>query len=203
MKNKTQLNQNYQDYYSDKDLRYKNFILEGPEDHTPYTSAIFRTTPNRESAPCKKHSTVRGYDYQKQKNTTTSHLQKMHWSFPPDQPKGKMAHILLEPNTKLNDSLTYDITAWSLSLRLWTQSQCNKGRTWKQSPSEAYSSQIPLIPFREGSIWVRASLSKFCRQSVIGSPPKKRFRECVTIPYPSPTVENAGKVGRLFILERG
>ena len=25
-----------------------------------------------------------------------------------------MAHVLLEPNTKLNDSLTYDITAWSL-----------------------------------------------------------------------------------------
>ena len=31
-----------------------------------------------------------------------------------NQIKGKMAHVLLEPKTKLNDSLTYDITAWSL-----------------------------------------------------------------------------------------
>ncbi|MGA9325046.1 MAG: zinc carboxypeptidase, partial [Salegentibacter sp.] len=31
-----------------------------------------------------------------------------------DQPKGKMVKVLFEPQTKLNDSLTYDITAWSL-----------------------------------------------------------------------------------------
>ncbi|MDA9572363.1 zinc carboxypeptidase, partial [Flavobacteriaceae bacterium] len=31
-----------------------------------------------------------------------------------NQPKGKMIQVLLEPQTKLNDSLTYDITSWSL-----------------------------------------------------------------------------------------
>ena len=30
------------------------------------------------------------------------------------QPKGKMVKVLFEPNAKLTDSLTYDITAWSL-----------------------------------------------------------------------------------------
>lgn len=31
-----------------------------------------------------------------------------------NQPKGKMVKVLFEPQTKLSDSLTYDITAWSL-----------------------------------------------------------------------------------------
>ena len=31
-----------------------------------------------------------------------------------NQPKGKMVKVLFEPNAKLSDSLTYDITAWSL-----------------------------------------------------------------------------------------
>ncbi|TRZ41822.1 M14 metallopeptidase family protein [Robertkochia solimangrovi] len=31
-----------------------------------------------------------------------------------DQPKGTLVKVLFEPNTKLSDSLTYDITAWSL-----------------------------------------------------------------------------------------
>ena len=31
-----------------------------------------------------------------------------------NQPKGKMVKVLFEPNSKLSDSITYDITAWSL-----------------------------------------------------------------------------------------
>ena len=31
-----------------------------------------------------------------------------------NQAKGTLAQVLMEPNTKLSDSLTYDITAWSL-----------------------------------------------------------------------------------------
>ena len=31
-----------------------------------------------------------------------------------NQPKGKMVNVLFEPSAKLADSLTYDITAWSL-----------------------------------------------------------------------------------------
>jgi hypothetical protein len=31
-----------------------------------------------------------------------------------NQPKGKMVKVLFEPNAKLSDSLTYDITAWSV-----------------------------------------------------------------------------------------
>lgn len=56
---------------------------------------------------------VSGYNYNTQKNgsmkMTTSSL-----IISANQPKGKMATTLFEPQTKIADSLTYDITAWSI-----------------------------------------------------------------------------------------
>ena len=49
-----------------------------------------------------------------QKNKSTE-FAKNSLVVPTNQVKGKLVEILLEPNTKLNDSLTYDITAWSLA----------------------------------------------------------------------------------------
>lgn len=113
VKNRIKLNKNYQEYYSDKDLKYKNFILEGNQDQMNALAQFFKKH-NIESARLAKNSSVRGFDYQSQKNGSTS-FTKNALVISTDQTKGKMAHILLEPNTKLNDSLTYDITAWSLA----------------------------------------------------------------------------------------
>ncbi|HAT69603.1 MAG TPA: zinc carboxypeptidase, partial [Flavobacteriaceae bacterium] len=56
---------------------------------------------------------VSGYNYNTQKNgsmkMTTSSL-----IISANQPKGKMVTTLFEPQTKIADSLTYDITAWSI-----------------------------------------------------------------------------------------
>ena len=112
VKNRVKLNKNYQEYFSDKDLKYKNFILEGNQDQMNALAQFFKKH-NIESARLAKNSSVRGFDYQSQKNGSTS-FTKNALVISTDQTKGKMAHILLEPNTKLNDSLTYDITAWSL-----------------------------------------------------------------------------------------
>ena len=42
-----------------------------------------------------------------------------------NQTKGKMVQVLLEPKTKLQDSLTYDVTAWS-ALCLWIEGNGNE-----------------------------------------------------------------------------
>ncbi len=110
--NKLQLIQNYKAYFSDKNLRYKNFVLEGNEDHLSDLADFFDKHKIK-SERLLKNTSVRGFDYQKQKNTTT-YFSKNALVVSTNQTKGKMAHVLLEPNTKLNDSLTYDITAWSL-----------------------------------------------------------------------------------------
>lgn len=109
---KIQLIENYKAYFNDKDLKYRNFVLEGNEDQLDAISEFFDKHKIK-SEKLLKNTPVRGFDYQKQKNTITN-FTKNSLVVSTNQSKGKMAHVLLEPNTKLNDSLTYDITAWSL-----------------------------------------------------------------------------------------
>lgn len=56
---------------------------------------------------------IKGFDYSKRTNSTFTADDKT-LVVPTNQPKGKMVKVLFEPSTKLVDSLTYDITAWSL-----------------------------------------------------------------------------------------
>ena len=61
----------------------------------------------------KSEEIIRGIDFKNQKNTNLS-FRKNSLVIPTNQVKGKMVQVLFEPKTKLSDSLTYDITAWSL-----------------------------------------------------------------------------------------
>src|SRR5690606_7565597 len=56
---------------------------------------------------------VNGYNYATSKEGTMN-ASSEDLVVSTDQPKGKMVKVLFEPQTKLVDSLTYDITAWSL-----------------------------------------------------------------------------------------
>lgn len=57
---------------------------------------------------------VKGFYYQQQKETEVKTLQYT-IAVSTAQPKGVLANVLLEPKSKLNDSATYDITAWSIA----------------------------------------------------------------------------------------
>jgi len=110
--NKTLLNKNYQIFFENENLKYQNFVMEG---HPDKLEALRKLLSKHEikSYQLEKNTSIKGYDYQKKGNTTTLFSNKA-LVVPTKQPKGKMAQILLEPQTKINDSLTYDITAWSL-----------------------------------------------------------------------------------------
>lgn len=55
----------------------------------------------------------RGFDYRTQ-TTATVNIGAADWIVSVAQPKGKFVTTVLEPQSKLTDSLTYDITAWNL-----------------------------------------------------------------------------------------
>jgi len=76
-------------------------------------NALSKLLANHEikSYQLNNNTSVKGYNYEKQQNTTID-FSKNALVVPTNQPKGKMVQILLEPQTKLNDSLTYDITSW-------------------------------------------------------------------------------------------
>lgn len=58
-------------------------------------------------------SRLSGYNY-RTKNSENFSISEEDLVISTRQPKGKLAAVLLEPQTKLEDSLTYDITAWAL-----------------------------------------------------------------------------------------
>lgn len=58
-------------------------------------------------------SSLKGFDYQSNKNTLVK-LSKNDLVINMNQPKSNLIKSLFEPQAKLKDSITYDITAWSL-----------------------------------------------------------------------------------------
>ncbi|SHJ84666.1 M14 family metallopeptidase [Pseudozobellia thermophila] len=110
-KNAKRLNLEFQKFHANKDYKYKNYVLNGNADK------IKRLTELLERHEIKygwaKTHTAKGFIYQTGKNgslkTTGQSL-----VVPVGQKKGTLVKVLFEPNAKLSDSLTYDITAWSL-----------------------------------------------------------------------------------------
>ena len=58
--------------------------------------------------------TVRGYDYFARADDRPYSIRPWDIVIPARQPKATLLKVLFEPNSKISDSVTYDITAWSL-----------------------------------------------------------------------------------------
>lgn len=109
-KNAKQLNSEFGKYFDNSNLKYKSYVLKGHSDKIKsLTNLLDKHDIEYGFANDGK---VSGYKYsiagQGQINTSSNDL-----VVSTNQPKGKMVKVLFEPNAKLSDSLTYDITAWS------------------------------------------------------------------------------------------
>ncbi|WP_282043123.1 M14 family metallopeptidase [Winogradskyella flava] len=110
-KNATQLNNEFAKFFDNSNLKYKSYVLKGNEDKLNSLKKLLNKHEIQfENANGTK---VSGYNYTNggQGNMTiNSNALVVHTN----QPKGKMVKVMFEPNAKLSDSLTYDITAWSI-----------------------------------------------------------------------------------------
>ena len=111
-KNVAKLNAEFKKFFDNRNLAYKSYVLknENKDKTERLINLLDKHEINYEYA---QKGQVRGYDYQIQRESRMNVTDKdlvIHT----DQPKGKMVKVLFEPNAKLSDSLTYDITAWSL-----------------------------------------------------------------------------------------
>lgn len=111
-KNRSALNANFQAFFEDNKRKYQAYVLEGS---TNKLKALQRLLDRHEVdyGYLNQKQSIKGYDYQQQKNSTIA-FQKGALVVPSQQVKGKMVQVWFEPKTTLQDSLTYDITAWSL-----------------------------------------------------------------------------------------
>lgn len=93
---------------------YKAFVIKNNNQDAERVAALIELLQkNHIEFGYAKSGSVRGFDYENGREgsleTGTSDL-----VIPTTQPRGTMVDVLFEPVTQLSDSVTYDITAWSL-----------------------------------------------------------------------------------------
>ncbi|MCB7480803.1 M14 family metallopeptidase [Christiangramia sediminis] len=110
-KNASELNKEFMNYFSDEEFEYKSYALNGSPDKI---NSLKKLLDRHDIQYGNSNSgKINGYNFRNNRsgslNTNNNTL-----VVSTNQPKGKMVKVLFEPQTKLMDSLTYDITAWSL-----------------------------------------------------------------------------------------
>lgn len=111
--NAEKLNSEFKIFFSStSNLKYKSYVLQGNSDKIEALKELLdKHEINYGYSDIR--GKISGYDYFKKSNgAINSTLNDLVVST--NQPKGALVHVLFEPHTKLTDSLTYDITAWSL-----------------------------------------------------------------------------------------
>lgn len=114
-KNADKLIKEYQMFCALKVYRYKTYVLRSSQAKLEPLMALMKkngiqvemiTTSTQESAS-------KAYHFQNGQ-TETIKLMQGDMLIQTNQEKGTLVNVLFEPKTKLSDSLTYDITAWTL-----------------------------------------------------------------------------------------
>jgi hypothetical protein len=109
--NAEKLNNEFVKFFSYKDKKTRNYILNGDKDKI-----------NKLGEFLKKHK-IDFFSTKEQKLNAFSYNENKSVSYttkqgdivvPTSQSRGKLVDVLFERTTKLSDSVTYDITAWSL-----------------------------------------------------------------------------------------
>ena len=111
-KNAIKLNTEFKKFFDNSKLKYKSYVLKN-ENKDKTNRLISLLNKHEIQYEYSEKGLVKGYNYQTQKESRMS-VGTNDLVIHSNQPKGKMVKVLFEPNAKLADSLTYDITAWSL-----------------------------------------------------------------------------------------
>ncbi len=141
-KNALKLNEEFKKFYKNKNYKYKSYVLSGDADKT---KALTKLLDQHEIVYGSGNgATVRGFNYATGKSgsfkTNSNSI-----VVSTNQTKGTLVKVLFEPNAKLSDSLTYDITAWSLPYAYGLNgiaSETSLNTTAAYSPSQATSDAV-------------------------------------------------------------
>ena len=105
------LNTEFKKFYKPKEYTYKSYVLNGNSDKI---EALTHLLDQHEiEYGWGKNGNSKGYAYKTGKSGSLQTSEKT-LVVSTEQKKGTLVKVLFEPNAVLSDSLTYDITAWSL-----------------------------------------------------------------------------------------
>jgi hypothetical protein len=101
----------FEKFFDNSKLKYKSYILRGTPEKIEQVQLFL--DQHEIGSFFAEEKTVKAFDYlSKSIKTIKTSLNDL--VINTEQPKGKMVQVLFEPETKLIDSATYDITAWSI-----------------------------------------------------------------------------------------
>ena len=109
--NASKLLTEFEKFFDNANQKYKSYILRG--DLEKMLSLKELLEKHEIQSFVSEGKKLRAYNYDS-KTTKSIQTLKSDLIVSTNQPKGKMVKVLFEPEAKLSDSVTYDITAWSL-----------------------------------------------------------------------------------------
>jgi hypothetical protein len=115
--NAEKINSSFKKYFEDQTINgsgiYKSYLISGSNKHKLNELISLLDKNQIKYGYAKEGVSIKGFNYidskEKSYKATTADLVISTY-----QPKGALVNVLFEPNSKLADSVTYDITAWSL-----------------------------------------------------------------------------------------
>lgn len=115
-----------------------------------------------------KSNIVKGYDFHQNRNVTIN-VEPADLIIPAQQPKSVLVKVLFEPVSMLEDSLTYDITSWSIpfafGLQTFATVQTLKPEREKYTAEQQVEIQGDFMPY--GYALIRNDLSDFSALSAL------------------------------------
>ncbi len=134
----------FDDSYNSGNGIYKTYILRGDNESKINTLTELLKRNNIQYSKVGRSSQLKGFDYFSNTNTnfSTNENDLLISSF---QPKSELVRVLFEPQSKLSDSATYDITAWSLPYAFGIQAYALKEKL-SGVPFETANKQYQMLP---------------------------------------------------------
>ncbi|WP_299528627.1 M14 family metallopeptidase [Ulvibacterium sp.] len=142
-KNAEKLITEFKKFFKSKKYKYKSYLLNGEKDKLNALAQLL--DQHQIEYGSGKGGTARGFRFMTGKTGNIKNSEES-MVVSTDQLKGTLVKVLFEPSTKLSDSLTYDITAWSLpyaygldALASETKIEANTDNPWRMDPPKEKS----------------------------------------------------------------
>lgn len=143
--NRQKLVSEFNKYFDDNSkspvFKYKSVIIKGSNEKSNMADLLKLLDNNqvRYSYAGSEGKKFKGFDYSGNKETEVT-IEKGDILISSGQPESRLVEVLFEPDSKANDSITYDLSAWALpyvyNLKAWALAEkIPSGEAVKKSPA--------------------------------------------------------------------
>lgn len=163
-KNYVRLNSEFKKYFDDAVSKgsgeFKTYVIKGTNTKKLLPLKQLLGNNNIKYSYAGKRTSAKGYNYFS-KNNENFNIEESDIIINSQQTKAELLRVLFEPQSKLSDSATYDITAWAIpfafglntyGLKENIQSTANYNIADQTVPNDAYAYIIEYNSFEDGKL---------------------------------------------------